>query len=231
MRCVNIFLVESFALAAANPVLLDQLFSSDAQDLGNSPSTGSLFDPLYIEDAMSTSDLFSSPVSSDLSDSLLYTEIMPGDTAAANLNLDTTFSSEPLGLLFDGVDNSIGNDDPFAQLSQGEAGSDCIPDVLSRGIGKIRLGRSCSELKEDKKSRPKTCIKERSELCCCSGLGVDGAYNLFCNARTHTRPFSSFHFCCFLRHLNFVCFNHGQSFTEPICFKYLRMLFVLTSIL
>ena len=186
MRCVNMFLVESFALAAANPVLLDQLFSSDTQDLGNSPSTESLFDPLYSEDAISTSDLFSSPVSSDPSDSLLYTEMTPGDTAAANFNLDTTFSSEPSDLLFDGVDNSIGNDDSFAQLSQGEAGSDCVPDVMSRGIGKIRLGRSCSELKEDKNSGPKTCVKERSQLCCCSGLGLSGAYNLFCNARTHT---------------------------------------------
>lgn len=186
MRFVDFIVIKIFALAAANPVSLDPLFSSDVPDLGNSPSTESLFDPLYSEDTMNTNDLFSSAASSDPGDSLLYTDMALGNVATATSSLDTTILDEPSDVLFDQDNYSIGgNDDLSAQFSQGEADNECIPDITTRGIGKMRLGRSCSELKEDKKSAPKTCDKSRSQLCCCSGRGVDGAFNLGCISSTH----------------------------------------------
>lgn len=193
MRCLDVVLIEIFALAAANPVSLvsrDQLFSSDLQDLGNSPSTESLFDPLYSEDAMNTNDLFSSAVSSDPNDSLLYTDMEPGNVAAAISDSGTTLPDEPLDSLFDQDGYSIENDGLFAQFSQGEADNDCIPDVTTRGIGKMRLGRSCSKLKE-----AKTCDKSRSQLCCCSGRGLTGVFNLGCNASTYISFFDLSFFC------------------------------------
>ena len=185
MRFVNFILIEIFALTTANPVSLDPLFSSDVADVGNSPSTESLFDPLYSEDTMNTNDLFSSAVSSDPGDSLLYTDMALGNVATATSSLDTTLLDEPSNVLFDQDDYSIGNDDLSVQLSQTEADNECIPDMSARGIGKKRLGRSCSELKEDKNSGPKTCDKSRPRLCCCSGRGVDGAFNLGCISSTH----------------------------------------------
>lgn len=194
MRCVGVILVETIAWAAASPVALDQLFSDDVHDLGNSPSAEPLFDSFYSEPTMNTNDLFSSPVSSNPSDSLLYTEMTPGDVDVATSGLPTTLPSEQLNSFFDQDDNSIANDDLFGQLSQGEADSGCIPDVMIRGVGKVRLGRSCSELKEDKKSEPKTCVKERSQLCCCSTRGLDGVFNLGCNPSTQIPLFFANHF-------------------------------------
>lgn len=178
MRFVVVILIEIFALTAANPVSLDPLFSSDLQDLGNSPSMESLFDPLYSEDTINTNDLFSSALSPDPNDSLLYTDVAPVNVATATSSLDTTLSDEPSGLLLD-------QDDLFAEFDQGVTSSDCVPEITTRGISKIRLGRSCSELKEDKKSEPKICDKSRPALCCCTAGGVTGAFNLGCISSTH----------------------------------------------
>ena len=212
MRWFISVLVEIVALVAASPVSLDQLFASDFNDLGTSPFTESLFDPfysdindlgsppftesqfdpLYSDAMMNTNDIFSSPVSSNPSDSLFFTETTPGDMAAMVSNPATIMPSESPDLLFDQDEYPFISDDLFGQFSQGEPDSDCIPDLMMRGIGKIRLGRSCSELKEEKKSSLKTCVKERSQLCCCSTRGIDGVYNLGCKGSTRT-AFSIFY--------------------------------------
>lgn len=176
MFFIVLLLVGIFALAAASPVPLGQLFASDFNDPGDSPYTETLLDPLSGGAMMDTNDLFSSSASSNPSD-LLYTETMPGDMAAAG---QATVLSEPDS--FNQVNYPVEND-LFGQLNQGEADSDCIPDVI-QGIGKIRLGRSCSGLKEDKKSEQVTCMKQRS-LCCCSGRGLGGVYDAGCEPRTH----------------------------------------------
>lgn len=182
MRCFILIIVEIIAMAAAGPVPLDLLFASDFEDLGGSTYLESLYDPLSGESMMDTNNLFSSSDPSN-SNGLLYAEMVAGDLPATDQENSLSES-----YLLDQGDFPVEND-LFGQFSLEEFDSDCIPDVM-QGIGKIRLGRSCPDLKEAKKSEQKVCVKERSQVCCCTGGNLAGVYNTGCVACMHSSFFA-----------------------------------------
>lgn len=192
MRCFVLIFVEISALTAATPVPFDDLFASDAQDMGFSPSSNTLFDSLDSGTTFNSDDIFSSSALSDPNDSLLSFGTTPGDMTGAAGGLDTTNPSEFSSSILDPTDYSDENNDLFGQLSQGEASGDCIPEVEARSNGKIRQRRSCLEYKEAKNKQ--TCIKGRSQPCCCSNtsLRVDGVFYSGCKPSTHTPFFSRY---------------------------------------
>lgn len=181
MRCSILITVAIIAMAAAGPVPPDLLFASGLEGPGDSTYSESLFDPLYGESMVDSNDLFSSSAPSNSND-LLFAEMLPG-------NMPTTDQENSLNepFLFD-PGNIPAENDLFGQFSQGQADGDCTSDVM-QGFGKLRLGRSCSDLKETKRPKHQLCVKDRSQICCCSSQGLVGVYNTGCEACMHSSLF------------------------------------------
>ena len=215
MRGIALLFVQIAALTVAGPIPEDLLFASEPQDLGNSPYySDMLSDPVDGGSLLDGNDMFSSSALSSPSDPF-YTETLPGDVASAD---EATLPSEP-GSSFDQGSYVVDNNDFFGALDPGGTDGDCIPD-LTLGLGKSRMRRSCSNLKEDKQTEGSICRMKPTKLSCCSQRGISGVFDLGCQTCMHSHlSFSCLYKLDFFSKARVGRSPHSRAFIGPMAFS------------